>query len=473
MVSDQLLTTLGAIGDGPLAGSETARYATDATGNYHGLPLAVMRPRTTNEVSEIVRACAGSGVSIVPHGGNSGLVGGAVPLGDGQSVVVSLERMRAVRDLDLASNTVTVEAGYLLVEIHELASDNGRLFPLRHAGLSSQIGGNLSTNAGGTSVIRYGMARNLVLGVEVVLADGSVWNGLHHLPKDNTGYDLKQLFLGAEGTLGIITAAKVRLFPSPKLRTTAWVGVGSCANAIDLLQRCRSELDEFLSTFELMNRHSVERHLDGRKSPLPNVHEWHVLAEFSATSDRVPLEETLLDVLTKASNDAIVEDAVIAASARQAEALWDIREGIPAVLIEEQTCVKGDTGVPVSAIPEFVATADAGVQAILPLARIITFGHVGDGNIHYNVVRPAAMSAEEFAGHRPAITRVIEEAALDLGGTLSAEHGLGQKKLQRIAQILSPEELKLMSTIKLALDPQGIMNPGKLIDPHGRSSGTA
>jgi FAD/FMN-containing dehydrogenase len=469
MESDELLAALARIGAGPLPDADTVRYATDATDNYHGVPLAVMRPRNVGEVSEIVRVCAETGTSLVPHGGNSGLVGGAVPIGDDASVVVSLESMRTVRDLDLASNTVTIEAGLLLVELQELAADNNRLFPLRHAGLSSQMGGNLSTNAGGTNVIRYGMTRNLVLGVEVVLADGTIWNGLNRLPKDNTGYDLKHLFLGAEGTLGIITAAKVRLFPAPKITTTAWIGTPSAARAIDLLQRCRSELDEVLSTFELMNRTSVDYHLKGRASPLPDHHEWYILAEFATTSERLPIEDILLEIFARASNDGVIGDAVIAQNATQVRSLWSIREGIPTVLIEESSCIKGDTGVPISAIPAFLAAADTGVRAIVSDAQIVTFGHVGDGNIHYNVVRPDAMPAQEFAHHGPALTAVIEEAALALGGTLSAEHGLGQKKAQRITEVLSNEELDLMRVIKRALDPQGIMNPGKIITTDERA----
>jgi len=464
MPSNALLVTLGGIGDGPLPVADNEQYAADATKNYHGVPLAVMRPRTTSELVEIVRSCAAADVSIVPRGGNSGLVGGAVPVDDEQSVVVSLEKMRTVRDIDLVSNTVTVEAGYLLVELQALASSNDRLFPLRHAGLSSQVGGNLSTNAGGTNVIRYGMARNLVLGLEVVLADGTVWNGLNRLPKDNTGYDLKQLFLGAEGTLGIITAAKLRLFPAPKLQRTAWIGVASCTAAVDLLMRCRAELDEFLSTFELMSRNAIERYLNGRRAPLAGSHEWHILVVVASTSDQIPLEETLLDVLGQANTDGVVEDAVIAADDQQERTLWEIREGIPAALINDPTCIKGDTGVAVGAVAEFVTVADAGVRALLPNAEIITFGHVGDGNIHYNVVRPDSMEPQEFAGYRSDIMRVIEIAALDLGGTISAEHGLGQKKMRRIADVVAAEELDLMRLIKGALDPLGIMNPDKLVD---------
>lgn len=465
MTTPNLLSKLATIGDGPIAESESVeRYATDVTRNYHGQPIAVMRPRTTEEVAAIVQVCAQAAVSVVPHGGNSGLVGGSVPVHDDKSVVVSLERMNAVRDLDLLSNTVTVEAGCLLVDVQQLAADKDRLFPLRHGGLSSQIGGNLSTNAGGTNVVRYGMARNLVLGIEVVLANGATWNGLNRLPKHNTGYDLKHLFIGAEGTLGIITAAKLKLFPPPQLSETVLFAMNTCAAAVDLLARCRAELDEFLSTFELMSGAAVESVVDTAASPMDSSHEWYVLAEFAATSKRVPLEEMLLDVIGTAADDGLIADAIIAASASQSRKLWNIRERIPALIVEDPTCVKGDSSVPISAIPKYIAAADQGVARLVPNARVLVFGHIGDGNIHYNVLRPPGMSEEEFAVFGPALTLVIENAALELGGSLSAEHGLGQRKMHRAAAVLGDEELELMRLIKRSLDPHGLLNPGKVVE---------
>jgi FAD/FMN-containing dehydrogenase len=390
-------------------------------------------------------------VAIVPQGGNTGLVGGSVPAGARRQVLVSLSRMNRVRAIDALNDTMTVEAGCVLAAVQAAAAQAGRLFPLSLAAEGScQIGGNLSTNAGGVNVLRYGNARDQVLGLEVVLPDGRVWDGLRGLRKDNTGYDLKQLFLGAEGTLGIITAAVLRLYPRPTARATVWVAVASPRQAVELLAALRTHVGDRISAFELISRECLDAvlaHVPGTRDPLGGKQLWFVLAEFS---DSGPTE-ALRTLVERALED---RDAVLAQSEEQSRQLWRIRESIPEA---QFTNVKHDVSVPVSRTPELIERAGAALKAAFPESRPFIFGHVGDGNLHYNI-GPA-----ELLKRRAEVNRIVYQAVDALGGSISAEHGLGQLKRDEIRQHKSPLELELMKTLKQALDPQGLMNPGKLL----------
>jgi FAD/FMN-containing dehydrogenase len=430
---------------------DTRPYFTDWRKQYAGTADCVVRPAGTQEVAGVVELCAREGVAIVPQGGNTGLVGGSVPSGARRQVVVSLSRMNRVRAIDALNDTMTVEAGCVLAAVQAAAAQAGRLFPLSLAAEGScQIGGNLSTNAGGVNVLRYGNARDQVLGLEVVLPDGRVWDGLRGLRKDNTGYDLKQLFLGAEGTLGIITAAVLRLYPRPTARATVWVAVASPRQAVELLAALRTHVGDRISAFELISRECLDAvlaHVPGTRDPLGGKQLWFVLAEFS---DSGPTE-ALRTLVERALED---RDAVLAQSEEQSRQLWRIRESIPEA---QFTNVKHDVSVPVSRTPELIERAGAALKAAFPESRPFIFGHVGDGNLHYNI-GPA-----ELLKRRAEVNRIVYQAVDALGGSISAEHGLGQLKRDEIRQHKSPLELELMKTLKQALDPQGLMNPGKLL----------
>jgi FAD/FMN-containing dehydrogenase len=429
------------------APADTKPYFTDWRKQYCGVAECVVRPGSTREVAQVVALCAQEKIAVVPQGGNTGLVGGSVPTGTRREIVLALARMHRIRSLDVLNDTVTVEAGCVLANVQRAAAQAGRLFPLSLAAEGScQIGGNLSTNAGGVNVLRYGNAREQVLGLEVVLPDGRVWDGLRGLRKDNTGYDLKQLFLGAEGTLGVITAAVLRLYPKPNASGTAWIALRSAREAVELLAALRSRLGERISAFELVSRSCLEAvlaHLPDARDPLGTPHPWYVLAEFGDSGEQAELDERLEEALGQ-------HEAVLAQSGEQARALWRIRESIPEAQFAN---VKHDISVPISKIPEFIAQADA---ALSPLP-IYCFGHVGDGNLHYNV------GTEEHLGRREEINRVVYDAVTRLGGSISAEHGLGQLKRDAIRALKSPLELELMHALKKALDPQGLMNPGKVL----------
>jgi FAD/FMN-containing dehydrogenase len=428
---------------------DTAPYFTDWRRMYSAQGICVSRPGSTAEVAKVVAACAREGVAVVPQGGNTGLVGGSVPTGRQREIVLSLGRMNRIRDVDALNDAITVEAGCVLAEVQRAADAAGRLFPLSLAAEGScQIGGNLSTNAGGVSVLRYGSAREQVLGLEVVLPDGRVWNGLRALRKDNTGYDLKQLFLGAEGTLGVITAAVLRLYPKPSATATAWIALESPAAAVELLGELRTKLGERISAFELVSRNCLEAVLarvPGSRDPLPARHPWYVLAELgdSSTSLREQVEEALGS-----------REAAIAQSLEQARALWRIRESIPEAQFSN---VKHDISVPVSKIPDFVARAGAALEQAFGALDIYCFGHVGDGNLHYNVGNEALLARRESVNH------VVYEAVAAFGGSISAEHGLGQLKREAIRAQKDPLELELMRALKKTLDPAGLMNPGKVL----------
>jgi FAD/FMN-containing dehydrogenase len=433
------------------AAGETQPYLTDWRKQYSGPAECVIRPGSTEEVARVVALCAGEGVAVVPQGGNTGLVGGSVPTGTRREVVLALGRMNRIRSLDRLNDTATVEAGCVLAAVQAAAADAGRLFPLSLAAEGScQIGGNLSTNAGGVNVLRYGTAREQVLGLEVVLPDGRVWDGLRGLRKDNTGYDLKQLFLGAEGTLGVITAAVLRLYPKPTASATAWIALASPAQAVELLAALRSRVGERVSAFELVSRSCLEAvlaYVPGARDPLGTAHAWYVLAEFGDSGSTEDLRERLEGALEG-------HDAVLAQSGEQARSLWRLRESIPEAQFSN---VKHDISVPVSRIAEFIESVDQQLRLAFPEAQIFCFGHVGDGNLHYNI-GPAALLPQ-----RDAVNRIVYDAVARLGGSISAEHGLGQLKREAIRRQKSPLELELMRALKSALDPKGLMNPGKVL----------
>jgi FAD/FMN-containing dehydrogenase len=431
--------------------AQTQPYLNDWRKQYSGPAECVVRPGSTDEVARVVALCAGEGVAVVPQGGNTGLVGGSVPTGARREVVLALGRMNRIRSLDPLNDTATVEAGCVLAAVQAAAADAGRLFPLSLAAEGScQIGGNLSTNAGGVNVLRYGTAREQVLGLEVVLPDGRVWDGLRGLRKDNTGYDLKQLFLGAEGTLGVITAAVLRLYPKPTASATAWIALASPAQAVELLAALRSRVGERISAFELVSRsclQAVLAHVPGARDPLGTPHSWYVLAEFGDSGSTEDLRERLEGALEG-------HEAVLAQSGEQARSLWRLRESIPEAQFSN---VKHDISVPVSRIPEFIEALDRQLPLAFAGAQIFCFGHVGDGNLHYNI-GPAALLPQ-----REAVNRIVYDAVARLGGSISAEHGLGQLKREAIRRQKSPLELELMRALKSALDPKGLMNPGKVL----------
>ncbi len=406
----------------------------------------------------MVALCAREEVAVVAQGGNTGLVGGAVPTGTRREIVLSLTRMNRIRSLDPLNDTITVEAGCVLAAVQKAAEDAGRLFPLSLAAEGScQIGGNLSTNAGGVNVLRYGTAREQVLGLEVVLADGRVWDGLRALRKDNTGYDLKQLFLGAEGTLGIITAAVLRLFPRPSATATVWIALDNPRAAVELLGGLRERLGERLSAFELVSRACVEAvltHSPGLQDPLAATHPWYVLAELGDNGDPAALRERVESALADCAEQGVLRDAALAQSGEQSRELWRIRETIPEA---QFTNVKHDISVPVSRIAEFIDQAGRSLRERFGEIAIYCFGHVGDGNLHYNVGSEALMERREE------VSRVVYDALGPFAGSISAEHGLGQLKRDEIRRHKHPLELELMHSLKRTLDPRGLMNPGKML----------
>jgi len=446
---------------------DAAPYATDWRKRYFGKPLAVVKPASTAEVAAVVKLCAATGTAIVPQGGNTGLCGGATPDAGGSQIVLKLSRLNRVRAVDAVNNTITVEAGCVLANLQRSAADAGRLFPLSLAAEGScEIGGNLSTNAGGTAVLRYGNARDLVLGLEVVLPDGQIWDGLRGLRKDNTGYDLKQLFVGAEGTLGIITAAVLKLFPRPRARATALVALASPARALELLSYMQGACGDRVTGFELMSAYClslVAKHFPSTQLPLPLSHAQYVLLELSDTASAENLDAALQDALGEASERGLILDAAVAASETQAAALWALRENIPEAQVHEGMQIKHDVSVPISRIAEYISVTDAALQRAFPGVRMVTFGHLGDGNLHYNIAPPEDGDEDAFMARASEVSRVVHDSAARFAGSISAEHGLGQYKRDAILRYKSPLEMDLMRKIKAALDPQGIMNPGKVL----------
>lgn len=449
--------------------AEMEPYVTEQRGLWRGVTPLVVRPKSTEEVARIVRLCARNSTPIVPQAGNTGLCGGAVPHDDGAEILLNVSRMNKVRGIAPLENTITVEAGCILADIQAVADGAGRLFPLSLAAEGScQIGGNLSTNAGGTGVLRYGSARDLVLGLEVVLPDGRVWDGLRHLRKDNTGYDLKHLFIGAEGTLGIITAAVLKLFPRPAEFKTALVALPDVPQALELLIKLREGAGDRVSAFELMPHTLIDlvvQNFPDIASPFAAAYPWYVLVEISAASgqDAATQGAILESSLAEAMESGLARDAVVAQSEAQRQALWKIRETAPEAQKFLGASIKHDISVPLSAIASFIERASAAVEKVTPGARVLAFGHVGDGNVHFNVSEPPATAGDSFLEQSAALTHAVYEIVADLGGSISAEHGLGQLKREDVRRYKTDIEMELMQRVKDALDPQGIMNPGKVL----------
>ncbi len=433
---------------------------------WHGHTPVVLRPGSTAEVSEILKLASDTETKIVPQGGNTGLVGGQVP--DGDQVLLSLSRMRTVRAVDPEGNTITVDAGVTLAEVQAAAQEVDRLFPLSLASEGTcQIGGNLATNAGGTGVLAYGNTRDLVLGLEVVLADGRVWNGLRTLRKDNTGYDLRHLFVGSEGTLGIITGAVMKLFPKPRSTVTAMAALPSPAEALRLLSMLRGAGGGTVTSFEILPRIGIEfvvRHAEGARDPFEAPHPWYVLAEISSGAAEDPARDALETALAEAFEAGLLEDAVVARSHDQAASLWYLREMLSEVQIHEGGSIKHDVSVPVARVPEFLEQAIAAVEAEIPGCRPVPFGHLGDGNIHFNVSQPGNMAKDDFLGRWDEMNGLVHGIVADMHGSISAEHGIGQLKKKILPQVKDPVEFELMRTMKRTLDPKGILNPGKVLD---------
>ena len=443
------------------AAEDMAPYLTDWRGRYRGAAQCVVRPGNSAEVAAVVKACGEANVPIVPQGGNTSLCGAATPDGAGRAVVLSLSRLNRIVAVDPQNNTISVEAGCTLAAVQAAARATDRLFPLALASEGScQIGGNLSTNAGGVQVLRYGNMRELTLGLEVVLPDGEIWDGRRGLRKDNTGYDLKQLFIGAEGTLGIITGAVLKLFPLPKTQVTCWLNVASPGVAVDLLNSAKNTFDARLTAFELVSETSLGLVLKNiPASARPTVRSpWYILAEFSE-ADPAAVERWLARQMDAGG----VADAVIAHSEAQAKRLWDLRENISEAQKIEGISIKHDVAVQVSSIPAFLEQADAALERAFPGIRVVAFGHVGDGNLHYNLSKPDAQENAAFIAAQPAVNRIVHDAVHALNGSISAEHGIGQLKREELLRYKSPVEIALMRTIKQALDPRGLMNPGKVV----------
>ena len=445
--------------------ADVAPYVSDWRGRYHGNARAVVRPANTRQVADVVRVCADLGVPIVPQGGNTGQCGGATPDDDGHAIVVSLSRMNRVLAVDTANATLTVEAGVPLAAVQQAAADNGLMFPLSLAAEGTcSIGGNVSTNAGGHAVLRFGNTRELVLGIEVVLADGRIWDGLRGLRKDNTGYDLKQLFIGAEGTLGIVTAVVLKLYPAPRTRVTALAALPDVATAIRLLADLRQVLGDRITGFELMSAHSLalsRKHHPTLPDPCPGS-PWYVLLQVDDNAADSALPSQVERALNTALESGLVQDATIAQSGEQARALWALRENIAEAQRRDGPNIKHDISLPVSVIARFLDEARRELEAALPGIRFVTFGHLGDGNLHYNLAAPEGVAAEAFLANTARANRIVHDLVAAHGGSVSAEHGIGQQKRDELVRYKSAVEIELMRTVKKALDPSGIFNPGKI-----------
>ena len=453
-----------------LTGPETEAYTTDWRGRYSGRALAVVKPGSTEEVAEVVRWCVAHRVPMVPQGGNTGLCGGATPDGGGQAVVISLARLNRIRGIDTDNDTLVAEAGCILQSVQQAARDAGRLFPLSLAAEGScTLGGNLATNAGGTQVLRYGNARELALGLEVVTAEGDIWRGLRGLRKDNTGYDLRDLYIGSEGTLGIITAATVKLYPLPVAQCTALLALRSVEDAVAVLSTARSGFGAALTGFELIAGNCLQGVVqcypqqripfEGESAAMP----WYALLELSDSESAEHARERFEAVVGAAIEDGLAADAVIAENVAQSNALWHLRESIPLSEKAFGKSIKHDVSIPVSRIADFVATTNAALQQSFPGVQHVIFGHLGDGNLHYNVARGEAYTEEELLSKQAAVYDLVHGSVHRYGGSISAEHGVGQLKRDLLPCYKDPIELALMRRIKQALDPQGLMNPGKVL----------
>jgi FAD/FMN-containing dehydrogenase len=467
---NQLIAQLkAAVGDNNvLTGGDLGAYEQDWRKRSRGKALAVVRPGTTAEVAQVVAACAAAGTSIVPQGGNTGLVVGSTPDESGTQVVLSLQRMNAVREIDAGNMTITVEAGCILQAVQEAALRAGYLFPLSLAAEGScTIGGNLGANAGGTQVVRYGNARELCLGLEVVTAQGEIWNGLTGLRKDNTGYDLRDLFVGSEGTLGVITAATMKLYPLPAATLTAWAAVPSMDDAVRLLGMAHKHLGAGLTGFEVMGQFAlslVARHFAQMRVPLYEQSPFCVLLENSDSESELHARTQFERLLEMALEEGCVTDAVVAENLTQAHQLWHIRETIPLAQVEEGLNIKHDISIPISSIPRFCEETEALLAQAIPGVRLVNFGHLGDGNLHYNVQAPKGGDPAAFLREQEAqVNKLVYDSVRRFGGSISAEHGVGSLKLHELEEHKSPVALGMMRAIKRALDPKNIMNPGRVL----------
>ncbi|HET7306438.1 MAG TPA: FAD-binding oxidoreductase [Gammaproteobacteria bacterium] len=453
-----------------LIGADAAPYSIDWRERYRGQPLAVVRPGSTDEVAAVVRLCAQADIPVIPQGGNTGLCGGATPDDTGRAVILSLQRLNRIRGIDTDNDTMEVDAGCILQSVQDAARSAGRLFPLSLAAEGScTIGGNLAANAGGTQVLRYGNMRELTLGLEVVTAQGDIWHGLHGLRKDNTGYDLRDLFIGSEGTLGVITAATLKLYPLPVARATALLAVDSIEAAIAMLGRARAGLAASLTGFELMAGNCLQDvgrcfpqqrlPFDGPSAEMP----WYVLLELSDSESEDHARERFEVVVGEAIEAGCVQDGVIAESIAQSQTLWHLRESIPLAEKEIGKSIKHDVSIPVSRMAEFVLGTNAALQEAFPGIRHVIFGHLGDGNLHYNVARGPEWTEEQLLARQDDVYALVHDRVHAVGGSISAEHGVGQLKRDVLPRYKDPVELALMHRIKSVLDPQGIMNPGKVL----------
>jgi FAD/FMN-containing dehydrogenase len=444
-----------------------APHLVEGRGLYKGSSPMLLMPGSTAEVAAIMKLASETGTPIVPQTGNTGMVGGQTPRTGGHDLILSLERMNRIRDVDPVANVLVADGGAILADVHAAAETVNRLFPLSLGSEGScRIGGNLSTNAGGTAVLAYGNMRQLCLGLEVVLPTGEIWDGLRRLKKDNTGYDLRDLFIGAEGTLGVITGAVLKLYPKPVGHQVAMAGLASTEDALKLFELASTLCGSALTGFELMPRIGIDftvRHTQGVRDPLAGPHAWYTLIDIS-TSDAAETAETMIQsLLEKGFEKGLIEDAVIASSLSQQKALWHMRESMSDAQKPEGGSIKHDISVPVSKVPAFMAAADKAVLEAIPGARICAFGHLGDGNIHYNISQPVGADKAAYLARWREINAIVHPLAMSFGGSISAEHGIGQLKRDELAEIRSPIEMDLMRRIKQALDPAGIMNPGKVV----------
>jgi len=442
-------------------------YWTEWRGYYHGRAAAVVRPGSAEEIAAILRLANETGTPIVPQGGNTGLVGGQTPDETGREVILSLERLDRIRAIDRSGATVVAEAGVILERLQEAAAEADMLFPLTLGAQGScRIGGNISTNAGGTGVLAYGNMRNLVLGLEVVLPTGEIWNGLRALRKDNTGYDLKQLFIGAEGTLGIVTAAVLRLFPRPRGQAVAFAAVPGPREALRLLALARDRAANSLTAFELIPRILIDMlvaHLPGARDPLASPHPWYVLLEFSSGRGEADAHDLAEATLAAGLADGAVSDATIAASVEQAQFLWRMRHAVSEIQKHEGASIKHDVAVAVDRVPDLLERVGAAVTEAVPGARPVPFGHLGDGNIHYNISQPPGIAAEAFMARAPELHAIVHGIVAELGGSIAAEHGIGRYKRELLKTVKSEIELDLMRRIKRAFDPNNILSPGRVV----------
>ena len=449
------------------AENDLTHYTHENRGLFVGNTPLVLLPGSTDEVSCIMKLASDTKTVVVPQGGHTGHVGGAISDESGDQIVISLERMNEVRELDLDSNVLVCEAGVVLENIQNLADENDRLFPLALGSQGScQIGGNIATNAGGTGVLAYGNTRQLVMGLEVVLANGEIWNGLRRLKKDNTGYDLKDLFIGSEGTLGIITAAVLKLFPKPRGKAVAFCGLETPEQALELFKTASSHAGHSLTAFELMAAVPISftfKHMDRVRNPLEKIYPWQVLVEVSSNRSEEDASGVLEVILEEAFNNGILMDGSLAASGAQVDDFWRIRELMPIAQTHEGGSMKHDVSVSIHLVPEFLKKAEAIMQGEMPQARLCTFGHMGDGNMHYNISQPEGADREAFMAMQPHINNLIHDLVVSMGGSVAAEHGVGRLKRDLLARTKDPVELSMMKSVKATFDPDNLLNPGKVL----------